>query len=157
TISIRSCVFASSLLVAEMAFGQSGPPSQWVFYGPDGRLHYQQLPNGSQIMDFSYAGYLGGGIGLPNVPTRQTVNPSGGDDTAAIQAAINAVSALSPDANGFRGAVLLAPGTFNCSAALNITTSGVVLRGSGSGPSGTIINATGNPHTSFSLSGTGSW
>src|SRR5262249_1920356 len=151
TISVPSCVLASSLLVAGTAFGQPSPPSEWVFYGPDGRLQYQALPNGDQIMDFSYAGYMGGGVGLPNVPARQTVNPSGGDDTAAIQAAINAVSALPPDENGFRGAVLLVPGTFNCSAALNISTSGVVLRGSGSGANGTIINATGDPHTSFRL------
>ena len=53
--------------------------------------------------------------------------------TAAIQAAIDTVSARQPDRWGFRGAVLLAPGTFNVSATLHITTSGVVLAGSGSG------------------------
>ena len=35
--------------------------------------------------------------------------------------------------NGFRGAVLLGPGTFPCSGTLTIPASGVVLRGRGSG------------------------
>jgi len=110
-------------------------------------------------MDFSYAGYQGGGVDLPNVTVQQTVNPSGGDDTSLIQSAINAVSALAPDANGFRGAVLLTAGTFNISATLKITTSGVVLRGSGSGSSGTIINmnSSATPFLAINLSGSGNW
>src|SRR5262249_13069577 len=91
-------------------WAQSGPTSQWVFPGDAGGLHYQALPNGETIMDFSPAGYMGGGVALPSVPVLQTVSPSGGDDTGAIQAAINAVSALAPDSNGFRGAVLLTAG-----------------------------------------------
>src|SRR5215510_13069158 len=90
----------------------AGQTSQWVFVGPDGGLVYNTLPSGDRIMDFSSAGYMGGGISLPNLPVQQKVGPSGGDDTAAIQAAINAVSSLPADADGFRGAVLLAPGTF---------------------------------------------
>src|SRR5262249_43873379 len=131
--------------------------SMWVFVDPDGRLQYQTDSQGNRIMDFSFAGYGGGGVSLPYVPVRRTVNPSGEDDTAAVQAAIDAVSALTPDADGFRGAVLLASGSFNCSETLNIATSGVVLRGSGSGPDGTIINLTGNPHTAVRLAGSGSW
>jgi alpha-galactosidase len=87
------------------------------------------------------------------------VSPSGGDDdTALIQAAINAVSAMTPDANGFRGAVLLAPGSFNCSHTLNIGASGVVLRGSGSGGDGTVINMTGSAgFLAISVRGSGSY
>src|SRR5262249_31767426 len=129
-------------LAASSASGQA--TSQWVFVDSSGRLAYQTLPQGDHIMDFSWAGYMGGGVSLPNVPVRQSVSPSGSDDTSAIQAAINAVSALTPDANGFRGAVLLAPGTFNISLTLNINASGVVLRGSGSGSGGTVINMTGS-------------
>src|SRR5262249_54351802 len=66
-------------------------------------------------------------------------------------------STRSPDANGFRGAVLLSRGTFNCSGTLNITTSGVVLRGSGSAAGGTTINMTGTPHLAINIHGAGSW
>jgi len=92
--------------------------STWVFQGPDGRLQYQTDSQGNGVMDFSYAGYLGGGVALPDVPVQQTVDASGSDDTAAIQAAIDAVSALLPDSNGFRGAVLLTAGVFNCAGPL---------------------------------------
>src|SRR5579859_3347458 len=144
-------------MVPQTLFAQAA--SAWVFYGSDGNLHYKTDSLGNPIMDFSYAGYQGGGAALPNVTTKQTVGPSGGDDTAAIQAAINAVSALAPDANGFRGAVLLAAGTFNVSGTLNINTSGVVLRGSGSGSGGTVINmsSSATPFLLFALRGSGSW
>src|SRR5499426_3693372 len=128
------------------AHNAAAQTSQWVFVGPDGKLAYKTLPRGDRIMDFSSAGYKGGGVALPVAPVSQTVSPSGADDTAAIQAAIDAVSTGSPDANGFRGAVLLSRGTFNCSGTLNITTGGVVLRGSGSAAGGTVINMTGTPH-----------
>jgi hypothetical protein len=53
--------------------------------------------------------------------------------------------------------VLLSPGTFNVSATLHITASGVVLTGSGSGTGGSLINMTGSPFTLFNVSGTGSY
>jgi F5/8 type C domain len=110
----------------------SAATSSWVQPGPEGRLVYQPTPAGDRIMDFSGAGYGGGGVPLPEVPVRQTVNPSGGDDSAAIQAALDAVAAR-PLRNGFRGAVLLGPGKFTCARSLTLAASGVVLRGSGSG------------------------
>ena len=89
--------------------------SEWVYAGSDGKLVYKKTPAGDRIMDFSHAGYMGGGVALPNVPVKRTVKPSGGeDDTAAIQEAIDEVAAM-PLENGFRGAVLLAPGMFTCS------------------------------------------
>jgi hypothetical protein len=131
--------------------------SSWVFVGSDGHLHYKTDSQGNRIMDFSWAGYKGGGVPLPTVATQRTVNPSGGDDTAAIQSAISAVSALTPDANGFRGAVVLAPGTFHISGQLNINASGVVLRGSGSGSGGTTINMTGSTgFRAIAVAGSGS-
>jgi hypothetical protein len=131
-------------------------PSTWVFYGGDGKLQYQAWGNGNRIMDFSTAGYMGGGVALPDVPTVQTLNPSGGDDKTAIQNAINAVAAM-PLVNGVRGALQLAPGTFRISGQITITASGVVLRGSGSGPGGTIILMTNAASFSaFHLTGSGS-
>ncbi|HLQ50951.1 MAG TPA: hypothetical protein VK129_05590, partial [Terriglobales bacterium] len=143
------------LLAAALLSAQA--TSSWVFVGSDGHLHYKTDSQGNRIMDFSSAGYKAGGVPLPVVATQRTVNPSGGDDTSAIQSAINAVSALTPDANGFRGAVLLAPGTFHISGQLNINASGVVLRGSGSGSGGTTINMTGSTgFRAISVTGSGS-
>ena len=156
-------LFAIVLGMASSAIAQT---SQWVFVGPDGKLQYKILPNvnnpsttnGDHIMDFSSAGYMGGGVSLPNLPVLRNVSPSGADDTSAIQAAINAVAALTPDANGFRGAVLLAPGVFNISSTLNINAGGVVLRGSGSGGGGTIINMTGSAgFRAIDIRGSGSY
>ena len=89
-------------------------------------------PRGDRIMDFSHAGYMGGGVALPTVPVKRTVQSSGdADATTAIQSAIDEVAAM-PLVNGFRGAVLLGPGTFACSNTIRIASSGIVLRGSGS-------------------------
>src|SRR5208337_2923390 len=93
-----------------------------------------------------------GGVALPSVPAARKVAPSGGDDTAAIQKAIDEVSAL-PPSGGFRGAVELAPGTFHCAQTLTIGASGVVLRGAGTGKDGTTIEMTGEPHLALRIAG----
>src|SRR5436190_441709 len=115
--------------------------SVWAFPGADGHLLYQPQPLGDKIGDYSTSGYRGGTVLLPDVPVKATVSPVAGDDTATIQAAINQVGALALDANGFRGAVLLTPGTYEVGTMLTINKSGVVLRGSGAG--NTLIHATG--------------
>lgn len=125
---------------------------QWVAAGSNGKLEYKTTPKGDRIMDFSHAGYMGGGVALPVLPVRKEIAPSGSDDTAAIQAAIGEVSAL-PLVNGFRGTVLLKRGTFRCSTPIIISKDGIVLRGSGSGKDGTLIEMTGEPHTAFSIEG----
>jgi hypothetical protein len=125
---------------------------QWVAVGSTGKLEYTTTAKGDRIMDFSHAGYMGGGVAIPTMPVKIEVALSGGDDTAAIQAAIGQVSAM-PLVQGFRGAVLLKPGTFHCSKAITISQDGVVLRGSGSGKEGTLIEMTGEPHTAFIIEG----
>src|SRR5262249_19735588 len=98
-----------------------GAASKWIYVGADGKLAYATMPKGDRILDFSYAGYQGGGVAIPHVPASgAALKPSGGDDTAAIQAAIDAVSKLPPDANGHRGAVELASGTFTLAGTLTI-------------------------------------
>ena len=122
--------------------------SEWVNLAKDGKLLYKTTAPGDKIIDFSYAGYMGGGVVFPNVPVMRSVKPSeSGDDTKLIQNAIDEVATL-PLINGFRGAVLLAPGTFSCSKAISITTNGIVLRGSGSGvdSNSSIIKMTGDRH-----------
>jgi hypothetical protein len=126
--------------------------SEWVFPGPQGKLVYKTLDAGDKIMDFSYAGYMGGGVSIPSVPVKITLSPSPGDNTDAIQSAINQVSKMKI-VNGIRGAILLKPGTYNCERTLTINASGVVLRGSGSGENGTILNLTGKPHTCVTVRG----
>ena len=128
--------------------------SEWVRPGSDSKLTYKTLPAGDHFMDFSCAGYQGGGVKIPTVPVKATVSPSGGDDTKSIQDAINQVSQIELQ-SGFRGAVLLAPGVFNCGETLTIKADGVVLRGSGFGANGTTIKMTGVPHLCFSIGGGG--
>jgi hypothetical protein len=108
-----------------------------------GRLEYSTDAAGDTIPDFSRAGYGGGGVTLPFVPAQAQVAPVAGDDGANIQAALDAVGALPPDASGFRGAVQLAPGTYEIAGQLLINKSGVVLRGSGNSTAGTVLEATG--------------
>jgi hypothetical protein len=144
---------AAALALAPSAHADRRPFSEWVHPGPKGQLVYRTTPSGDRIMDFSHAGYMGGGVALPSVPVRRTVKPSGGeDDAAAIQAAIDEVSAL-PLVKGFRGAVVLAPGVFTCPRPLAIAASGVVLRGSGSEPGNrrSTLKLTGSPHPAITV------
>ncbi|MEO8111145.1 MAG: hypothetical protein ABI594_13970 [Ginsengibacter sp.] len=124
--------------------------SKWVNYNSDGKLIYKTTKQGDRIMDFSYAGYMGGGVSIPSVETKITLSAMEGDNSEAIQNAIDEVSKMEM-VNGFRGAVLLKPGTYNCEKSISIDASGVVLRGSGSGENGTIINMTGKSHVCISV------
>jgi FG-GAP-like repeat len=77
----------------------------------------------------------GAALGLDNVPVRTTIcatlSPSGSDDTANIQTALNNTACQNK-------VVLMNPGKFNISSPLTVP-SYVVLRGSGSGPGGTTV------------------
>lgn len=95
-------------------------------------------------IDFSYAGFRAGTEPIPLVRARLSVRPTGGDDTALLQSAIDAVSAMPVGTDGFRGAVLLSPGRFRVQGELRMSASGIVLRGSGTGAGGTTIVADGN-------------
>ncbi|MBW8864905.1 MAG: discoidin domain-containing protein [Verrucomicrobia bacterium] len=144
---------AAGLLIFALTSSAASNKSEWVYPGPDRKLVYKTTPTGDHIMDFSTAGYMGGGVAIPAVPVAKTVKPSGAaDETAAIQAAIDEVAAL-PLQNGFRGAVLLAPGTFICSNTIVIPASGIVLRGSGSGAGGSIIQMIGGRHVAIATRG----
>lgn len=110
----------------------------------DGTLTYHADDRGNTIPDFSRAGYGGGGVALPRVPTVLTLAPQpAGDDTARLQAALDAVAARAADADGWRGALELGRGEFRIGGAVAIRAGGVVLRGAGSGEAGTVLRATG--------------
>jgi hypothetical protein len=151
---MRQSAVSASIALTALAVGQdhTAAHSQWVYFNHSKKLVYKSLKTGDRIVDFSYAGYMGGGVALPVVPVRRTVSPYGGDDSAAIQAAIDEVSQIAP-VGGVRGAVLLSAGHFHCTKTLTIGASGVVLRGSGSGEAETTIELTGDPHIGISIAG----
>ena len=148
--SLRFTLALSALIL--FATSSSRGQSRWVHLGSDGKLVYAYTAKGDRIPDFSYAGYEGGGVALPEVPVKRTVKPSGADDTEAIQSAIAAVSSL-PVVNGFRGAVELAAGDFHCAQTISIAASGVALRGAGDDEKGTTIQMTGPPHLGLRIAG----
>jgi hypothetical protein len=127
---------------------------QWqssrVFAGPDGKLVYTKDSIGNRIPDFSFAGYKNGNTAIPQVPVVKTIVPVTGDNTAHIQQAVDAVAAMPVNAQGFRGALLLAPGVYRVTGTVKVNASGIVLRGSGQGADSTvntIIRALGDtPH-----------
>lgn len=131
--------------------------SQFVYPGANGRLVYVADKDGNRLPDFSWCGYMGGGVTLPDVAVRLTVEPAAtGDDTARLQDAINKVSALPLGAGGFRGAILLKKGTYRIAGTLKIAADGVVLRGEGQGERDTVLIATGaTQRTLISFSGGG--
>ncbi|HEU4422598.1 MAG TPA: hypothetical protein VFR67_08660 [Pilimelia sp.] len=129
------------------AIPAGGWHSAHVSYAANGRLRYATDPAGNRIPDFSYAGYRYGEADLPNVPVVATLTPVSGDNTRRIQDAVDRVGSRTPDKNGHRGALRLAPGTYEIRGTVRVRHSGVVLRGSGDGASpasATILRARGN-------------
>ncbi|WP_328991209.1 hypothetical protein OG394_33655 [Kribbella sp. NBC_01245] len=130
---------------------QAAPSGIWqsevVRYDSAHRLRYAEDAEGNRIPDFSHAGYKNGDSPIPHVRTVRTVGPVDGDNTAHLQAAIDAVGNRPLDRNGFRGALRLEPGDYPVAGTLRLNHSGVVLRGSGDGADpakNTIVRATGN-------------
>ena len=128
-----------------LAYGQNS--SQLIFLD-QGELTYVPFAMSGQsnvvntIPDFSYAGYMGGGVALPtDINIEATVYPEEGDDARRIQAAIDLVEAIEPDQNGFRGVVLIKAGHYSLERVLIIRESGVVLRGEGQGLNGTVLHS----------------
>src|SRR5688572_9148247 len=112
------------LLFHSHVFAQSAAvKSQWVYLNAGNKLQYKTTERGDRIMDFSHAGYMGGGVAIPDVAAKITVSPAAGDNSITIQQAIDQVASLKP-VNGIRGAVLLKPGTYNCEKPITLTASG---------------------------------
>ena len=109
----------------------------------NGSISYVSDNLGNKIPDFSFAGYQASEVAIPTVKAKIFVPNQDTDATQNIQAAINYVSNLKPNAAGFRGAVLLDKGTFKIKGTLYIKKSGVVLRGSGNKNNETILLGTG--------------
>ncbi|HEX2852728.1 MAG TPA: DUF6298 domain-containing protein [Opitutaceae bacterium] len=139
----RALFFLSYLALLAVALAQQRPAIS-IRQDADGKLAYTADTAGNNVIDFSAAGYAGGGEAIPLVPAKITVAPTGRRDRERIQAALDLVAALPAGADGFRGAVLLAPGRFTIEGTLRLNASGVVLRGSGQDETGTVLVAAGN-------------
>ncbi|MBR0036284.1 MAG: pectate lyase [Bacteroidales bacterium] len=82
-------------------------------------------------IDYSYCGYKASADTIPTLSSSLIVTPIDGDNTQAIQDAIDLIGALAPNAQGFRGVVQLKEGTYRLQGRLRINQSGIVLRGMG--------------------------
>lgn len=134
------CLFPSSPLKAQWN-------SQIVYPDANGALTYVRDTEGNVIPDFSHAGYMGGGIEIPNVLAEFTLSPIAGDNTAHIQSAIDQAMLLPKDASGIRGAILLSAGRYEIHATINLNQDGVILRGVGDGAdttTNTVLIGVGN-------------
>lgn len=119
-------------------------PQSPVHITETGELVYKSYPDGDRVPDFSFCGYRRSESPIPWVNAKVYVPLVDGDATATIQRALDYVAALPLDADGFRGAVQLAPGSYELKGKLLMRADGVVLRGSGCHKSGgTVLRALG--------------
>ena len=119
-MTCRSVTMIRELLILLLIFGLQGSgfahfkttPDSPVHITDQGKLVYKADAKGDRVPDFSYCGYMASEMPIPDVPVKVIVSAGKVDATDRIQAAINYVSTLPVDQNGFRGAVLLEKGTF---------------------------------------------
>lgn len=143
-IGLNVCIAVEAGESAGFLIDRSGHHSKLVHPDAEGRLRYVPDARGDTILDFSNAGYAGGGVAIPDVPVAAMLSSrSKGDDTARIQAAIDKLARHKIDRSGFRGTLLLKRGRYRIEGNLRIHASGIVLRGEGQGEDGTILIATG--------------
>lgn len=147
-IKIHSCLKLTAIFLgvvcATKIFAQNelGPISP-IQIAKDGQLSYHVDTNGDRVPDFSYCGFMASEKAIPDVAVKLIVPAINGDATQQIQRAIDYISSLPLDREGFRGTVLLGKGVFTVAGSLIIRNSGVVLRGSGCGEKGTVLVGTG--------------
>jgi hypothetical protein len=148
---MKNCTSAFKLLTIMLmlflCFEVSAQTWQSVIVNFDntGNLQYKADANQNRVVDFSWAGYKNSNIPLPFVTNIiSTLNPIPGDNTTAINNAITAAASLTPDANGFRGVILLKKGTYEIQGTIKLNVSGVIVRGEGNSSTGTVLQATGN-------------
>jgi len=150
------------ILIAASAISAFKNKNEWqsklVTQNADGSLTYHPDEKGNTLPDFSRVGYHEGDKPIPDVPVVKTVTaPTNGDGQQVIQNAIDEVANHTPDANGYRGAILLKKGIYKVPGTLTLSASGIVLRGEGSTRNGTCIIATGaGQRTLLDVGGKGS-
>ena len=113
SLIILGCVLA---LATQAAPKKQSPI---ITVGPGGTLKYDADENGDRVPDFSTCGYAGADRSIPNVPVKVVIAPENGDETAAIQRALDYVGALPSDNTGCRGRVLLLKGAHHVNGQLD--------------------------------------
>ena len=136
-----SCFILTFFALLTASAQKKAIPKAPVYQDKDGRLVYTPDALGNRIPDFSFCGYKAGASSIPDAQIKVTVPLRKGDATNAVQSALDYVSSLAPGKDGLRGAVLLQKGLYEISGTLHIHTSGVILRGSGTGS--TVLLGTG--------------
>jgi hypothetical protein len=124
----------------------SGNNLKPLFYKTGEMLIFTPDSSGNKFPDFSWCGYMQSASSIPDIPVRAFVPCYQGKDmTHTIQRAIDYVSSLPADVNNFRGTVLLDTGIFTIYGQIHISTSGIIIRGSGfTGKHPTILLAAGD-------------
>ena len=135
-IKINSIISLLCFLVVQSIISQT---TTLVTIDTNGKLTYKPDSKGTIIPDFSGVGYRNSEVAIPNIAVVKTVTAVVGDNVANVQNAIDEVAAM-PLTNGVRGAILFKAGTYEMSTTINVTASGIVLRGEGIT---TIFKATG--------------
>lgn len=145
----RSAVAVLLLLALNHAF-PSFEEKAWVSLGADGKLIYRADEKGNRLPDFSRVGYKDGDVPIPELPVIRTVEPLADKNVfadARIQKALDETKS---------GTVLLKRGTYRLQGSITLRNPGVVLRGEGEGPDGTVLIATQKKqHTLITLGGDG--
>lgn len=135
------------------ALSQSAEQQQFIRVNKNGSIKYIPDAQGNTIPDFSKVGCYQNSKALPDVPVKKIIEVAGDNCQQVIQSAIDELSLLPVDANGFRGAVLLKKGIYKIPGTIKINASGIVLRGEGNA---TKIIATGKgQRTLISINGSG--
>ena len=149
-------MFCFALLSGQIGFSQSVWQSKFV-HESNGKLTYFPDEKGNTIPDFSHVGYHQGDRDLPVMKVVKTITAvSGSDSEQLIQNAIDEVSKLPMDNQGFRGAILLTKGIYSIPGTLKISAGGIVLRGEGDNENGTVLVAAGKGQRKLlSISGSG--
>ena len=132
-------IFLTIVVLQGNSYAQT---SSLVSIGTNGKLVYTPDSKGNIVPDFSGVGYMNSESPIPTVAVVTTVSPLSGDNSLNVQSAIDAVSNLPLDNNGFRGAILFKSGTYQINTAITIKASGIVLRGEGFDGAGTNFVAT---------------
>jgi hypothetical protein len=159
TLTKRIAILSVAVLLtsAFRTVKKDGWQSKFVQLNADGSLSYHPDEKGNIFPDFSRVGYHENDKPIPDVPVVKTISAAAdGDSQQIIQDAIDEVSKLPLDQNGYRGAILLKKGTYKIPGVIELKASGVVLRGEGDGDKDTKLVATGTgQRTLLTIGGSG--
>lgn len=136
----KNILFTIACFLCSTAFSQQAYTSKYVVITDQGKINYVPDPLGNTIPDFSNVGSFQGRRIMPDIKVVKTITATGDNSEAVIQKAIDDLSEMHLDKNGFRGTLLLKAGTYKVPGTIKITAGGIVIRGEGNA---TKIIATG--------------